>query len=252
MIKIPISLIEFQKQIFETDANVSAPVVIYSEHDLQERFDSINEMQRHSYTWYDYVVLAGIAQYSLQSKKPAGVLARRYLYTRFPTMKEIESDIKRGFKLFGVTENWRVLKSVISTKVFTGDLPKDISDLINEVDKWTEEGDNIFQKNYEFAHAVDGQIKDLDFSKIEEYDASKLEKQDFDSCIQIKDGKLQYYHEFPSKEDMSRFRIRRFHKYRRRRNFASNTPKERKKLKSFVADEWRIPIPRDLTDIMYK
>ena len=92
MIKIPIDLIAFQKQIFETDANVSAPVVIYPERLVLGSRDVDNEMRRLIFDWHVYVVLAGIAQYSLQSKKPIGVLARNYLYTRPRTRAEREKD----------------------------------------------------------------------------------------------------------------------------------------------------------------
>lgn len=213
-----IDILSFQKKIFISNANFISRVAIYPENkDFQpfkhytEEDGFIKEDQRPNSQWNSFAIMAGIGQYSLMMKKPAGFLSRLDSYLRNPTEEEMETDFqnlgKHNLKsaVTEVTENkkekheynkifkvngkdyWlvgprRIVKSVFSSRVFSGNIPEDISGLVKEVDEVAETGEMIVNKNYDLFYSIEGKIKYVSFKidyytciKIEEYAPSKLE-----------------------------------------------------------------------------
>ncbi|MBI3334449.1 hypothetical protein HYZ97_03095 [Candidatus Pacearchaeota archaeon] len=194
----------FQAGIFMSDADVFSPVAIYPNRaDSQTLQDFFDEQQTHPSQWMSYAGPAGIGQYSLRRRKPAGVLARFDIHFRYPTddemqtdfqhfgeqvlgptVKEVPKDEREKYKGNGVFRLWgkdhyftgppRLIKSVFLSRVFPADIPADVSDLVREVDEVAETGDMITSQGYQFLHSIDGKIMYLPFGKIEDFDTSKM------------------------------------------------------------------------------
>lgn len=218
MITRKLDIHAFQAEIFMSDANLFSPVTIYARapQSLEEVFE---EQKTHPSRWMSYAGPAGIGQYSLVRGKPAGILARFDAHFRGPAKHEMEADFEDfGEQVLGpaveeVAENEReqykgngiftfcgkdhyftgpprLVKSVFLSRVFSGNLPTDVSDLVKEVDEASETGEKIVTQGYQFLHSIDGKIKYLPFEKSEDYDPSKLV---LFGTVEIEDGRMTYY-----------------------------------------------------------
>jgi hypothetical protein len=220
MIAGEIDIHAFQAGIFLSDADLFSPVVIYSgvfKNQFLEDFDA--EIKTHPSKWMAYAGPAGIGQYSLKRGKPAGVLAKWITHFRTPTAeekhhdfeffgeqvmgpkvdeaskKEIEENKHNSiFKVFG--ENYyftgppRILKSIFHTRVFPGEIPKDIFDLVRQVDESAKTDEmNVFQC-YQFLHATDGKMLYLPFGDPKDYNPDNL---DFYGAVEISNGEMNFY-----------------------------------------------------------
>ncbi len=209
----------FKAGIFMSDANLFSPVAVYPIMRCQVLETFLEEQKKHPSLWMTYAGPAGIGQYSLKRKTPAGILARFDVHFRHPTKEEMQDDFQNfGEQVLGppvaeVPENERaeykcnatfnvrkedhyftgparIIKSMFLTRVFTGEVPKDITPLIQEVDKAAETGEMITSQGYQFLHATDGKMIYLPFNKPEEFNPTKLVPF---GHVEIKGRRMTYY-----------------------------------------------------------
>ena len=215
-----LDLSSFLSGIFMFDANLLSPVVICpKKSDSQSLQDFFEEQKTPVNLWASYAGVAGIAQYSLKKGTPTGALARLDAHFRFPTEEEMQTDFenfgeqvlgpslaevseekKENYKCNGVFTFFgqphyfvgppRLVASLFYCRVFQGNLPKDISDLVREIDGLAESGEMIVPQGYHFLHSRNGELKHSAFQKPEEYDPSKLKKSGF---VELTATKMIYY-----------------------------------------------------------
>jgi len=221
-----LDIFEFQKSIFRLNADFFSPVGVYPKNlKFQSLQDFFEEQKIQPSQWMAYAGPAGIGQYSLKRGRPAGVLAKFDVHFRNPTEDEMQWDFQnfgeqvlgpavvevpanerekyKNHKIFKVwkedhyfTGPPKIVKSLFLSRVFSGDIPKDISDLVRQVDEAAETGEMITAQGYQFLHSTDGKMKYLPFGKTEEYNPSKLNAFGF---VEIENGRMIYY----PKEDKS-------------------------------------------------
>lgn len=205
----------FQAGIFAFGADILVPVgIVARSHRFQPLQDFFAEMERHPEVWSAYAGPAGVGQYSL-THGPAGVLSRVNVYFRNPTQEEAAVDYMHfgeqvmGSKLselgagrvarasFRSMGDWweyagpeRIEKSVFVTRVFSGAMPSDVSDIVREVDAKSGTGDMIVPQGYQFMHATDGRILYGAFARAEDFYPDKLTV--FGS-VEIKGREMTYF-----------------------------------------------------------
>jgi hypothetical protein len=198
-----LDILSFQDGIFAYKANFLSPVIVSPESNFQTLKDFFELQNTLPSQWGSYAGPAGIGQYSLRKKIPAGVLARLDIKFRNPFEQEMQTDIEYWgeqvmgpavdeipenekekwknnltFKLFGKKYYFiapdRIQKMIFLSRVFEGDFPEDLASLIKEVDDISTTNDYLIHQGYHFMHAVDGKIKYAAFKKPENYDKSQL------------------------------------------------------------------------------
>ncbi len=205
-----IELEAFHRGIFITNASVLSPVVMSEEdagelQSLEQFYDLQSNFSEHLRDWVSYVGPGGIGQYSLIKNTQVNVLGRWDIYFRHPTLEEIEHDLNhygdqvfgpnvlevsraenksyRGHTIFGLGEDYhyftgppRLRKSIITTKVFPGDLPEDLTSHLQQLEKIVKTDNLVVFQTYQFLHADKGSLLYSAFNKPEDYDSSKLNK----------------------------------------------------------------------------
>ncbi len=200
-----LEVLPFQNGIFMSDADLLSLVAVYSHGGHQTLQNATEEQRIQPSRWMSYAGPAGIGQYSLRRGKPAGVLARFDAHFRHTTTDEMTDDFNNFgeqvlgpevcevaeadrvkyknnglFYPFGNDEQFyfvgppRLIKSVFISRVFLGDIPDDVSELVSEVDAAAETGEMITSQGYQFLHSRGGRIQYLAFGKDGGYDKSKL------------------------------------------------------------------------------
>ncbi len=210
----------FQSGIFFSNADLFSPVSVRP---INFGFQSLKNFFEEQKTipsqWSSYAGPAGIGQYSLREGIPAGVLARFDVYFRSPTKEEMEYDfnifgeqvlgpsVKEAseeerksyennemFKFWGENHYYlgppRIVKGSFLTRVFQEGLPNDISELVAEVDSFSEDGNMISSQGYQFIHAESGRMQYLPFRKVEDYNTLKLK---FFGLVELIGKKMYYY-----------------------------------------------------------
>lgn len=196
----PVELPVFQSGIYLSEASVLSPVDVFPNRGFQYLGDIQGEYANGVNQWMTYAGLAGVAQYSLD-KGPAGVLARFELHHRDPFKEEMEQDFQDfgdqvlgplveevagnpdyakapKFRFFGEWHHFtgpsRLDKSRLISRVFSGELPTDVSSLVAEVDELKDEDRMQMFRGYQFIHAVDGKVSYSAFDDTEGYDSNSL------------------------------------------------------------------------------
>jgi hypothetical protein len=202
-----LDILSFQDGIFAYKADFLCPIVISPENHFQTLNDFLKLQNTLLSQWGSYAGPAGIAQYSLQEKIPAGVLARFDINFRRPSESEIRADVEywgeqvmgpavdevsendkerwknnSTFKFFGKNHYFtapdRIHKMIFSSRVFKGNFPNDLTGLIKEVDDISKTNisplGEIIHQGYHFMHSVDGKIKYAAFKELKKYNDSQL------------------------------------------------------------------------------
>lgn len=221
---LPLMIVEemdpvaFQAGIFMSKASVLGPVAVYApegHQGLRHYFEIQKEQPSSLIGW---VGPAGVGQYSLKHG-PAGVLGRLDIHFRFPTSEEMHTDFdgfgdqvvgprvdevpederekydgNAIFQLWGEDHYFigppRIVKSVLLSRVFAGDKPNDISELVDDIEKIAETDTLVVPQSYHLIHAIDGLLTCTAFPDLESYDGSKVRPYGF---VKTADGTLTYY-----------------------------------------------------------
>ena len=213
---------QFNYNIFHLDAakrGFVQPVVITPENfDYQTLGDCLGDnenarqIQKASSEWASGAAIAGIAQYSITRKKPAGILGRfdiRFRYSLQVEMKndfdhfgeqvisEITDEPSKGAPIINVfgkdyvyTGPLRIDDFIFTTRVFQGLVPSNISQLTKEVDENSVKGELVFKQQYHFFHATRGEISYLPFREPEDFSPEKLIPH---GRVEIKDKEMTYF-----------------------------------------------------------
>jgi len=208
----------FHAGIFFSEADLISPVSIYPSVDFQTLENFHEESKAYPSQWMTYAGPAGIGQYSLK-KGPAGALAKVEVHFRHPStdemkhdfnefgeqvlgppVKEVPEEEKQSYKNNAIFKLWgddhyfmgpsRIVKSVFLTRIFPGDLPEDISRVVQEVDELSEKDEMIVPQGYQFLHAKEGKMHYMPLGKKEDYRPSKLDLLGF---VEINNGSMTYY-----------------------------------------------------------
>ncbi|MBN2101294.1 MAG: hypothetical protein JW716_00290 [Candidatus Aenigmarchaeota archaeon] len=210
----------FTYSIFQAGANLFAPVAIYAAKGFQTLENSCDEQNTHPSLWMSHAGPAGIGQYSLRRKEPAGVLAKIDAHFRYPTTEEMNRDFEHyGDQVLGpqVSEvkndekkNWknnpqfkfwgeyhyftgplRLIKTVTLSSVFPGDIPKNMEPFFKEISEASHQDEPIIGSypGYQFLHANGGVLRCLPFSKREDFDPDKMKPY---GKVEMSDGQMMY------------------------------------------------------------
>lgn len=220
MITDDVSIHAFHAGIFISRADVLSPVVLYPmERELQLLRDAVEDQKNLSSVWASCAGPAGIGQYSLRYGTPTGVLARYEVHGRDPVRQEMFADFEDfGEQVLGpsvaemrsAAENQyrrnpvfdyageahyftgplRIVKAVFISRVFTGEVPEDITDVIEELDTLKGVGDKIGFGGYHFLHARNGCLQEQTFRNKEAYKPEALESW---GRVEMKGVKMVYY-----------------------------------------------------------
>jgi len=165
-----------------------------------------------------YAGPAGIAQYSLRRKEPAGVLGRMIVEFRNANQLEMVEDFEKfggqviqpgdgadpeefkGNSVFRVsdTDHYyvgppRIERMIFVSRVFPGEVPTDVRGLVKEVDEAfvVPEGNELMiPQCYQFLHATNGGMKYGVFEGAEKYDPRELTEYGF---VMIEDDQMTYF-----------------------------------------------------------
>ena len=205
-----IDLEAFHAGIFTTGARALSPIVMSEEdagelQSLEQFYDLQNNFSEHLRDWVSYVGPGGIGQYSLIKNPQVNVLGRWDIYFRHPTLEEIEHDLNhygdqvfgpnvlevsraesksyRGHTVFRLGEDYhyftgppRLRKSIITTNVFPGDLPEDLTPHLQQLEKMVGTDNLAVFQSYQFLHADNGSLFYSAFNKPQDYNSSKLKE----------------------------------------------------------------------------
>jgi hypothetical protein len=230
-----------QESIFSLNATVLAPFLYLAEEEfqtLEKAFEIQKEFMRH---WTPWAVTGGIGLFSLKRNQPAGLLARVDLQMRPASTREMQQDfqffgeqvvsyvvgedpqrdeefkhnpqVKLWDKMFYYTGPPRLVKALIPTRVFKGEIPLSLEEIKSEVDnialsptgpKFPHEPE-VAPQGYRFFWAKDGIVHQIGFApdeytpkddekdpRITSYNPKKVTENIFVK-LEIDDGNLYTY-----------------------------------------------------------
>ncbi len=196
----------FLRAIFTSGADLRASIEFSAGSNLMEAFqrpwDVEERIKRALRDFGSYAAIAGIGQYSCTQRGKYGLIARANVYMREAEPEEIFLDLDTlGEQVVGpeistlpsgqkytpiyrkghfgdgcvYTGGPRWEKSIFATKIFQGDVPDDINQIVREVDSISETGEMIRALGYHVFTAERGILRYTAFAAIADFSHRKLQ-----------------------------------------------------------------------------
>lgn len=158
------------------------------------------ELRQALRNWGAVVGVANLAQFSLVRGRPVGALGRFDIEFRDANEQEIEIDRKEfgeeqmrrltwaeaqekglkgpKFRAGGTTYMYpgpkRIAAFLFHTKIFPGELPPSLDELVRTIEEIAEKGEDIVPQAFHLYHARDGILRYCAFEKPEDYDPNNM------------------------------------------------------------------------------